>query len=94
MSAAGTTTMNWAAGQSLSFNFVDCEIPGDGSLKTRKWLADEIQREKVMQRGVDTPFRTSVTMITCVHGTMIPSGLVRSDGTKAMPRPSTLMIFE
>jgi hypothetical protein len=68
----------------LEFTFEECQIPGDGSLKSRNWPPDEIQREKLTQRGVDTPFRINVSLITCVHGTM----------SKEDPTPASLLIFE
>jgi hypothetical protein len=66
------------------FIFEECDPIGDGSLKEHNYPSGEVQRHKITQRGVDSDFRVTVTLITCVHGTLSTED----------PTPATLMIFE
>jgi hypothetical protein len=70
--------------QPVEFTFEECEVLGVGSLKEHNYPADEIQRHKITQRGIDSDFKVIVTLVTCVHGIL----------SEEDPTPASFMIFE
>jgi hypothetical protein len=61
--------------------------PSDGEFHTRNFTPDEVQRNTITDRGTDSYFKSSVRIITCIHGHMKVVDNQPSD-------PATLLVLE
>lgn len=61
--------------------------PTDGAFKTHNLAPDQVQRLTITDRGSDSYFKTSVRIITCIHGHM-----ERVDDEPT--GPATLLVLE